>query len=94
MDGFTINLFQLLPQPRAIAVNRNLKGQSGLWAYGISGDYPIISIDLYSHSQLNLAENMLKALKYWFVMGLKADLVLSVVRLTVTTGPILKSLTS
>ena len=73
--GSQLIYFNCYRNQRAIAVNRNLKGQSGLWAYGISGDYPIISIDLYSHSQLNLAENMLKALKYWFVMGLKADLV-------------------
>jgi len=67
--------FNCYRSQRAMAVTRNIKGQSGLWAYGISGDYPIVSINLYSHSQLNLAENMLKALKYWFAMGLKADLV-------------------
>lgn len=60
---------------RALTVNRNVKGQSGLWAYGISGDYPIISVNLDSHSQMGLAENILKALQYWFVIGLKVDLV-------------------
>lgn len=67
--------FNYYRDQRKLAVSQNIKGQSGLWAYGISGDYPIVSIKLDPHSPLDLADNMLKALKYWSTIGLQVDLV-------------------
>ena len=67
--------FNSYRQQRTLTVSRNLKGQSGLWAYGISGDYPIVSVNFNTDSQFDLAKTMLKALKYWAIHGLIVDLV-------------------
>lgn len=60
---------------RTLAVSRNFKGQSGLWAYGISGDYPLVAVNFYPGSPLDLAQTLIKALKYWSIHGLVVDLV-------------------
>lgn len=67
--------FNYYRDQRTSAVNRNSKGQPGLWAYGISGDYPIVSINLDPHYPFDLVDNLLKALKYWSLIGLEVDLV-------------------
>ncbi|NLW48151.1 MAG: glycosyl transferase family 36 [Firmicutes bacterium] len=67
--------FNSYHEQRIFAVKRNIKGQSGLWPYGISGDYPIVSINYNTNSQIGLADTMLKALKYWSSIGLTVDLV-------------------
>ena len=57
-----------------IASNRS--GQSGLWAYGISGDLPIVLLKVGDQSGLDLVRQLLKAHAYWRMMGLAADLVI------------------
>ena len=54
----------------------NHSGQSGLWAYGISGDLPIILLRIGDRSHIDLARQLLKAHAYWHMMGLAADLVI------------------
>ena len=54
----------------------NQRGQSGLWAYGISGDIPIILLRIGDRSYLDLARQLLRAHAYWRMMGLDADLVI------------------
>lgn len=51
------------------------KGQSGLWAYSISGDNPIVMVRISAFEHLKLAEQMLKAHEYWKFKGLCVDLV-------------------
>lgn len=51
------------------------KGQSGLWAYSISGDNPIVVIRINTLKHIKLAEQMLKAHEYWKSKGLSVDLV-------------------
>jgi cyclic beta-1,2-glucan synthetase len=55
---------------------RNEKGQNGLWAYGISGDYPILLLRLSDVNDLTLAQDVLKAHAYWRNRRLKIDLVI------------------
>jgi cyclic beta-1,2-glucan synthetase len=54
----------------------NHGGQSGLWAYGISGDLPIVLLSIGDRSYLDLARQLLRAHAYWRMMGLAADLVI------------------
>lgn len=67
--------FSSLREQRNFALDRNVKGQSGLWAYGISGDFPIVSVHFKADSQIDLANTMIKALKYWAINDLTVDLV-------------------
>ncbi len=55
---------------------KNKRGQSGLWAYGISGDLPIVLLRIGDQSKIELAAKLLQAHAYWRLKGLKADLVI------------------
>ncbi|HHZ19539.1 MAG TPA: glycosyl transferase family 36 [Firmicutes bacterium] len=70
--------FNNLREQRVEALKRNIKGQSGLWPFGISGDYPIVSLSIGPDASLELVETMLAALKYWAIHDLTVDLVLLV----------------
>ncbi|PYV38141.1 MAG: hypothetical protein DMG06_26410 [Acidobacteria bacterium] len=65
---------QLRPPPERL--RRNALGQSHLWAYGISGDLPIVAVTVDESSDLSLVREVLLAHTYWRVRGLKADLVI------------------
>jgi cyclic beta-1,2-glucan synthetase len=51
-------------------------GQSGLWAYRISGDLPIVLLRIGDRSYIELARQLLRAHAYWHMMGLAVDLVI------------------
>ncbi len=55
---------------------KNQHGQSGLWAYGISGDIPIVLLRIGDRSYIDLAHQLLRAHAYWHMMGLAVDLVI------------------
>ncbi len=57
-------------------IKKNLKGQSSLWAYGISGDLPIILISVRQEQDIPLLRQGLKAHEYLSIKGLKVDLVI------------------
>ncbi len=61
---------------RASLIARNRKGQSDLWAYGISGDLPIVLLRISDLSGLDLVLQVIKAHAYWRCKGLKVDLVI------------------
>lgn len=61
-------------QENAIAANR--KGQSGLWAYGISGDLPIVLAHISKVEETDIVKELLKAHEYWRLKGLIVDLVI------------------
>ena len=65
---------RLRARPSLIA--RNRKGQSDIWAYGISGDLPIVTLRVSDQSGLDLVRQMLKAHAYWRYKGLRVDLVI------------------
>jgi cyclic beta-1,2-glucan synthetase len=54
---------------------RNRGGQSGLWAYGISGDLPIVLVRIADVAHIELVRQLVKAHAYWRLKGLSADLV-------------------
>jgi cellobiose phosphorylase len=56
-------------------IARNRGGQSGLWAYGISGDLPIVLVRIADVAHIELIRQLVKAHAYWRLKGLAADLV-------------------
>jgi cyclic beta-1,2-glucan synthetase len=64
-----------LRAPRSV-IARNKGGQSALWAYGISGDLPIVLVKISDREQLDLVRQLAKAHTYWRLKGLVADLVI------------------
>ncbi len=54
---------------------KNEKGQSGLWAYGISGDYPILLVHVLDETQ-PLLQEALQAYIYWRNRQVKVNLVI------------------
>lgn len=65
--------------PRARAnpdiIKKNRRGQSGLWGFGISGDYPIILAHVEYEQELLLARELMQAHEYWRLKDLMIDLV-------------------
>ncbi|TDT61306.1 GH36-type glycosyl hydrolase domain-containing protein [Fonticella tunisiensis] len=57
-------------------IMRNRKGQPGLWAYGISGDLPIVLVTISKAESIEGVKTMLRAHEYWRSRGLKVDLVI------------------
>ncbi|SNS17499.1 Cellobiose phosphorylase [Anaerovirgula multivorans] len=57
-------------------LKENRKAQSGLWAYGISGDLPIVMVSIRSMEDIDVVSQLLKAHEYWRVKGLTVDLVI------------------
>jgi cyclic beta-1,2-glucan synthetase len=58
------------------AVEQNRLGQSGLWRFGISGDFPIVLVTLSDPEQAPLARDALFAHEYLRRKGVQFDLVL------------------
>jgi cyclic beta-1,2-glucan synthetase len=57
-------------------IARNRRSQSALWAYGISGDLPIVLLRIGDREHLGLVRQLVKAQAYWRLKGLAADLVI------------------
>ena len=57
-------------------IELNKKGKEGLWAKGISGDYPIILITINTMKGLENLMRILNAHEYWSYKGLNIDLVI------------------
>ncbi len=55
---------------------RNRRGQADLWAYGISGDFPIVLVVVSENSHLALVREVVQAHAYWRLKGLSIDLVI------------------
>lgn len=54
----------------------NVKTQSGLWAYAISGDLPIVLLRVQSEENISLIRQLINAHTYWRLKGIKADLII------------------
>ena len=57
-------------------IARNKLGQSGLWRFGISGDLPIVLLQIGDLNRIDLVRQLLQAHAYWRMKGLAADLVI------------------
>ena len=55
---------------------RNRRGQSGLWGYAISGDLPIVLLQIGDAENIDLVRRMVQAHAYWRLKGLAVDLVI------------------
>jgi cyclic beta-1,2-glucan synthetase len=55
---------------------RNRRGQSGLWSYAISGDLPIVLLQISDPANFDLARRLVQAHAYWRLKGLAVDLVI------------------
>ena len=64
----------LRPRPHVLALNT--KDQSGLSAYGISGDLPIALVRISEEQELNIVHQLLRGHEYLRLNGLVFDLVI------------------
>ncbi len=55
---------------------KNRRGQSGLWSYAISGDLPIVLLQIKNLENIDLVRQMVQAHSYWRLKGLAVDLVI------------------
>ncbi len=55
---------------------KNRKGQPGLWSYAISGDLPIVLLQIEDSANIELVKQLLQAHVYWRLKGLIVDLVI------------------
>jgi cyclic beta-1,2-glucan synthetase len=65
-----------LRRARAGVLIRNRRGQSGLWGYGISGDLPIVLVQIRDAERIELVREAFQAHAYWRMKGLNVDLVI------------------
>jgi cyclic beta-1,2-glucan synthetase len=64
----------LRANPQALA--SNTRGQTGLWAFGISGDYPIVLLRIGDEQDLGLVRDLVRAHTFWRNRGIKTTLVI------------------
>ncbi|WP_153116604.1 GH36-type glycosyl hydrolase domain-containing protein [Rhodocyclus tenuis] len=60
----------------ATVLARNRRGQSGLWAYAVSGDLPIVLLQIGDLANIELVRQLVQAHTYWRQKGLIVDLVI------------------
>ena len=57
-------------------LGKNRRGQSGLWGYAISGDLPIVLLQIGDLDNIDLLRQLVQAHAYWRLKGLSVDLVI------------------
>ncbi|PZX60488.1 cellobiose phosphorylase [Algoriphagus ratkowskyi] len=57
-------------------IRSNFKGQSSLWSHSVSGDLPIVLLQIFDQENLSLVSQMIKAHGYWQLKGLTVDLMI------------------
>ncbi|MDR3412602.1 MAG: glucoamylase family protein [Formivibrio sp.] len=60
----------------AAVLIKNRRGQSGLWGYAISGDLPIVLLQIGDAANIELVRQLVQAHAYWRMKGLAVDLVI------------------
>ena len=55
---------------------KNRRTQSGLWGYAISGDLPIVLLQIGDPANIDLVRQLVQAHAYWRLKGLVVDLVI------------------
>ena len=61
---------------QAAVLGHNRRGQSGLWGYGVSGDLPMVLLQISSVDNIELVRQLVQAHAYWRLKGLVVDLVI------------------
>lgn len=75
LAGSIIFSNQLLRADPSVII-KNRRGQSGLWSYAISGDIPIVLVQIEDIANIDLVKQMVQAHAYWRQKGLIVDLVI------------------
>jgi cellobiose phosphorylase len=72
------SVIYLNPAQRAQAtvLGHNRRGQSGLWGYGVSGDLPMVLLQISNVEHIELVRQLVQAHAYWRLKGLAVDLVI------------------
>ena len=70
------HLCQCLAARRPSVLIKNRRGQSGLWGYAISGDLPIVLLQIEDPDNIDLVRQLVQAHAYWRLKGLAVDLVI------------------
>ena len=73
--GSVIYASSLLRAEPGVIIN-NRRGQSGLWGYSISGDLPIVLLQIEDPANIDLVRQLVQAHAYWRLKGLAVDLVI------------------
>jgi len=60
----------------AALIGGNRRGQSGLWGYSISGDVPIVLLQIKDSANIDLVRQLVQAHAYWRMRGFTVDLVI------------------
>ncbi|MBA4416804.1 MAG: cyclic beta 1-2 glucan synthetase [Syntrophus sp. (in: bacteria)] len=55
---------------------KNRRGQSGLWGYSVSGDLPVVLLQIEEPDNINLVRQLVQAHAYWRLKGLVVDLLI------------------
>jgi len=55
---------------------KNHRGQSALWSYSISGDLPIVLLQIADSANIALVKQLVQAHAYWRLKGMAVDLVI------------------
>ncbi|MBI3782116.1 MAG: hypothetical protein HY270_01820 [Deltaproteobacteria bacterium] len=63
-------------RPSSAILKRNERGQSMLWAHGISGDLPIVLVCIDEAEEIEIVRQLLRAHEYWRMKQLTVDLVI------------------
>ncbi|MBC8031114.1 MAG: hypothetical protein H7Z16_13450 [Pyrinomonadaceae bacterium] len=63
-------------RPRSHVLALNTKAQSSLWAYGISGDLPLLVVRINKAEDLPIVRKIVRGHEYLHYKGLKIDLVI------------------
>jgi cellobiose phosphorylase len=71
-------LVQANPARRAASgiLTAKHRGQSGLWSYGVSGDFPLVLVQIGDAEQIQLVQRAVQAHAYWRIKGLTSELVI------------------
>lgn len=56
-------------------LTKNSMNQTNLWKYGITGDYPIVLVEVHESESLNLVKEVLKAYEYYKSRSIFVDVV-------------------
>ncbi|WP_430233219.1 GH36-type glycosyl hydrolase domain-containing protein [Nitrosomonas communis] len=65
-----------LLRAEASILMQNRRGQSSLWSYAISGDLPIVLLQIGNAANIELVRQLVQAHAYWRLKGLVVDLVI------------------
>ncbi len=57
-------------------LRNNHRGQSGLWGYAISGDLPIVLLQISDSANVDMVRQVVQAHAYWRLKGLAVDLII------------------